>query len=215
MVKRYIILLVCCTAAIAPFPTGLLLIDAPVAQTRFTVTGYDRQRAFGPGWAKGPGGCDSRQIAMAEAWAQPCAVPYSQWGAGGGVGGDGGGDGGVAPITDPYTNEDLLPNDVELDHLYPLSAAWDMGAHAWPQEKRLAFANDPLNLVVTSSRANQAKSDKLPSEWMPPARRNRCAYSQRLAQVAAKYELALPRADRTVMRRSCAGLRGLTSARVW
>lgn len=212
VVKRYIIFLVCCTAALAPFPTGLLLIDAPVAQTRFTVIGYDRQRAFGPGWAKGPGGCDSRQIAMAEAWAQPCAVPYSQW-AGGESGGDG--DSGVAPITDPYTNEDLLPNDVELDHLYPLSAAWDMGAHAWPQERRLAFANDPLNLVVTSSRANQAKSDSLPSEWMPPARRNRCAYSQRLAQVAAKYELALPRADRKAMRRSCAGLRGLTSASVW
>lgn len=205
MVKRYIIVLICCTAAIAPFPTGLLLIDAPVAQTRFTVTGYDRQRAFGPGWAQGPGGCDSRQIAMAEAWAQPCAVPYTQWGTAGGV----------DPITDPYTNEDLLPNDVELDHLYPLAAAWDMGAHAWPQEKRLAFANDPLNLVVTSSRANQAKSDSLPSEWMPPARRNRCAYSQRLAQVAAKYELALPRADRKVMRRTCAGLRGLTSSSVW
>ncbi|WP_066529223.1 HNH endonuclease family protein [Corynebacterium bouchesdurhonense] len=199
--KRYIIILICCSAAIAPFPTGLLLIDAPVAQTRFTVTGYDRQRAFGPGWAQGPGGCDSRQIAMAEAWAQPCAVPYTQWGA--------------APISDPYTNEDLLPSDVELDHLYPLAAAWDMGAHAWPQEKRLAFANDPLNLVVTSSRANQAKSDSLPSEWMPPARRNRCAYSRRLAQVAAKYELALPRADRKVMRRSCAGLRGLTSSSVW
>lgn len=205
MVKRYIIVLICCTAAIAPFPTGLLLIDAPVAQTRFTVTGYDRQRAFGPGWAQGPGGCDSRQIAMAEAWAQPCAVPYTQWGTAGGV----------DPITDPYTNEDLLPNDVELDHLYPLAAAWDMGAHAWSQEKRLAFANDPLNLVVTSSRANQAKSDSLPSEWMPPARRNRCAYSQRLAQVAAKYELALPRADRKVMRRTCAGLRGLTSSSVW
>lgn len=205
MVKRYIIVLICCTAAIAPFPTGLLLIDAPVAQTRFTVTGYDRQRAFGPGWAQGPGGCDSRQIAMAEAWAQPCAVPYTQWGTAGGV----------DPITDPYTNEDLLPSDVELDHLYPLAAAWDMGAHAWPQEKRLAFANDPLNLVVTSSRANQAKSDSLPSEWMPPARRNRCAYSQRLAQVAAKYELALPRADRKVMRRTCAGLRGLTSSSVW
>ena len=205
MVKRYIIVLICCTAAIAPFPTGLLLIDAPVAQTRFTVTGYDRQRAFGPGWAQGPGGCDSRQIAMAEAWAQPCAVPYTQWGTAGGG----------APITDPYTNEDLLPSDVELDHLYPLAAAWDMGAHAWSQEKRLAFANDPLNLVVTSSRANQAKSDSLPSEWMPPARRNRCAYSQRLAQVAAKYELALPRADRKVMRRTCAGLRGLTSSSVW
>ena len=31
MVKRYIIFLVCCTAALAPFPTGLLLIDASAA----------------------------------------------------------------------------------------------------------------------------------------------------------------------------------------
>lgn len=265
--KRYVTILICCTIAIAPFPTGLLLIDAPSAPTRLTVTGYNRAAAFGPGWATGPRGCNSREIAMAEAWDQPCELPYSQWGnasggagsgaeggrghggAGGGAesgrsgaggsseggrsgnggsseGGRGGEVGGalartpapparVEPITDPYTGEDLLPADVEIDHIFPLSAAWDMGAYAWPQEKRLAFANDPLNLVVTSSRANQAKSDSLPSEWMPPARRNRCDYSRRLAAVASKYQLAIPREDRRVMRRSCAGFAGLTSARIW
>lgn len=200
----YVALLTCCTIAIAPFPTGLLHIDAPSTPTRTTVTGYNRADAFGPGWARGPGGCNSREIAMAEAWSQPCAVPYAQW--------DGGG---VAPITDPYTGEDLLPADVEIDHIFPLSAAWDMGAYAWGASERLAFANDPLNLVVTSSRANQAKSDSLPSEWMPPARRNRCDYSRRLAVVASKYQLALPREDRAAMRRSCAGVAGLFSARVW
>lgn len=218
--KRYVTILICCTIAIAPFPTGLLLIDAPSAPTRLTVTGYNRAAAFGPGWAAGPGGCNSREIAMAEVWHEPCAVPYSQWGAPSGGGGGAGAPAPapparVEPITDPYTGEDLLPADVEIDHIFPLSAAWDMGAYAWPQDKRLAFANDPLNLVVTSSRANQAKSDSLPSEWMPPARRNRCDYSRRLAAVASKYQLAIPREDRRVMRRSCAGVAGLTSARIW
>ena len=88
-----------------------------------------------------------------------------------------------------------------------------MGAHSWPADKRLAFANDPLNLVVTSSRANQSKSDKLPAEWMPPNTRAHCAYARRLNAVAVKYGLALSREDARVMRRSCAGLRGFASAR--
>jgi len=197
--RLYLAVLTVATVAIAPFPLGLLLIDAPLQPTRFTVTGYDREAHFGT-WVPVAGTqCTSRELALADAWSAQCDMPYAHWDA--------------APISDPYTGDPLLPADVELDHLYPLSAAWDMGAHSWNQEKRVAFANDPLNLIVTSSKANQAKSDMLPAEWMPPAWRAHCAYSRRLGAVAEKYGLPLTRDDYRVMRRSCSGARGLVSAR--
>ncbi|WP_230307870.1 HNH endonuclease family protein [Corynebacterium guaraldiae] len=65
----------------------------------------------------------------------------------------------------------------------------------------MAFANDPLNLVATARNLNQAKSDSLPADWLPPA--DRCDYSQRLAAVARKYQLPLPSRDYVVMRHQC------------
>ncbi|UIZ92929.1 HNH endonuclease [Corynebacterium sp. CNCTC7651] len=198
--RTYLTLLLICTLAIAPFPTGLLRIDVPSTPTRYTILGYDRASAFGPGWAPLPGGCDTRTAAMSHAWGGvPCTAPLYAWD--------------VQPIADPYTGRPIMPTDVELDHLFPLAAAWDMGAYTWPRDKRLAFANDPANLVVTSTAANQAKSDQLPSEWLPPDWRARCAYSRQLAHVAAKYALPLPAADQRAMRRSCAGLKALASRR--
>ena len=195
--RTYLAVLTAATIAIAPFPTGRLRIDAPVVPIRHTVLGYDRTTQFG-GWATTASGCTTRDVALAEVWGEPCHVPHHDWEA--------------APVTDPFTGEPLMPADVELDHLYPLSAAWDMGAHAWDQQTRVAFANDPRNLVVTSSTANQAKGDKLPGEWLPPARRARCAYAQRLADVASAYHLPLDRADHRAMRRACAGFQGLLGA---
>ena len=189
------------TLAVLPFPTPRSLFDAAATTpTRYTVIGYERAAAFGPGWAPTRSGCDTRAVAMAEAWGQSCTVPYVQWD--------------VGPIPDPYTGDDLYPSDVELDHLFPLSAAWDLGAYRWDAATRLQFANDPDNLIVTSSAANQAKSDMLPSEWMPPKHRSHCAYSQRLNHVARKYHLPLTTHDLRVMRRSCAGIKGLISERV-
>lgn len=105
------------------------------------------------------------------------------------------------PVTDPYTGSSL-PEDIQIDHIFPLRAAWDLGAHSWPAEKRKRFANDPSNLVAVSAQANQEKSDLLPSQWMPEVRRG-CWYARRLAAVAAAYELPLPRSDRRVMQRAC------------
>ncbi|QPK79961.1 HNH endonuclease [Corynebacterium lizhenjunii] len=112
-----------------------------------------------------------------------------------------------AEIFDPYSGTTLhledLPRPPEADHVLPLSAAWDLGASQWSTQLRVEFANDPLNLVVTSREANQAKSDQLPSQWMPPQRHTHCWYSQRLGAVAYKYSLALPAEDLARMRASC------------
>ena len=92
---------------------------------------------------------------------------------------------------------------IELDHIFPLSAAWDMGAYAWPMAKRLAFANDPANLVAVAKAENQAKSDSLPSEWLPSDSSRRCWYVNQLADIAVTYGLAVSAADAAVMRHQC------------
>lgn len=103
-------------------------------------------------------------------------------------------------LYDPYSSGPA-PDRVEVDHVFPLSAAWDLGASTWTREHKLAFANDPLNLVATARTLNQAKSDSLPGDWLPPT--DRCDYSRRLAAVARKYELPLPARDYEAMRHQC------------
>ncbi|WP_273415721.1 HNH endonuclease family protein [Corynebacterium appendicis] len=197
--RAYLAALTALTVAVVPFPTPHSLFDVPShPQPRRTVLGYERT-LFGEGWGMQPGGCTTREAVMASAWEiESCALPYRQWDMAA-----------AAPFTDPYTGEPLDPADVEIDHIIPLRAAWDAGAHAWPEDKRVAFANDPLNLVVTSRSANQSKSDSLPSEWLPPAKNSRCNYARRIAAIARVYGLALPKPDVRAMRRQCSGVRGL------
>lgn len=200
----YLAALTILTIAIAPFPTGQSLIDAPLPTIpqRHTVLGYDRT-AFGPGWGRPAGEtCGTREVVLAAAFSADCAVPWAQWDAHA-----------VAPITDPYTGKPLLPGEVEIDHILPVSAAWDLGAHAWTPAQRVAFYNDTRNLVAVASDVNQSKGDKLPSEWMPPNSRAGCAYGRRLVGVAKHYALPLPEPDLRAVRRACAGVQGLVSRR--
>lgn len=195
--RVYLTLLLILTIAYAPFPTGFSRIDAPTTRQRVTIIGYERDN-FGPGWQRHATGCTTREHAMAYVFEQPnCNVPHRQWE--------------PVDVIDPYTRERIRPKDVELDHLFPLSAAWDMGAFAWSDEQRLRFANDPHNLIVTSSKANQQKSDMLPSEWMPPSIPQQCAYARQLARVANMYDLRVTTNDLRTMRRACKGWRGVAA----
>lgn len=194
--RRYLLILSALTVLVVPFPTGQLPIDVPTVPHRTTILGYDRAE-FGPGWAAGARGCDTRATVMAAAFDADCAQPWPQW--------DG------PRVVDAYTGDFLLPHDVEIDHILPVSAAWDLGAHRWDDATRERYYNDPRNLVAVSSAANQAKGDKLPSEWMPTDRRSRCAYGRRMVDVAKHYALPLPRADLRAVRRACSGVAGLLS----
>lgn len=197
--RRYLLILSALTVLVVPFPTGRLPSDVPTVPHRTTILGYDRTE-FGPGWADGDRGCDTRAAVMAAAFSQDCTRPWPQWEA--------------DSVADPYTGETLLPHEVEIDHILPVSAAWDLGAHRWDSAQRMRFYNDPRNLVAVSSAANQAKGDKMPSEWMPAARRSRCAYGRQMVHVAKQYALPLPRSDVRAIKRSCSGVAGLMSRRV-
>lgn len=167
-------------------PVEHSLADVPEVPQRVRVLGYDRA-AFGAGW-RPEGGCTMREaVISAQFSAAPavdCALPRTL-------------------ARDPYAGEDLAADEVEIDHVFPLSAAWDLGAHSWDDARRSAFANDPRNLVAVHRSVNQQKSDQLPAQWLPPDPSARCWYVQRLAEVAAVYGLALPGEDARVMRAQC------------
>jgi len=105
-------------------------------------------------------------------------------------------------LHDPYTNTEVNFNRgvgsslaVQVDHVQPLSLAWQMGAWQWTKEKREQFANDPLNLIATSQFPNAQKSDSGPASWLPSNKSFRCQYITRFVEVAAKYDLALNQPD--------------------
>ncbi|MFD4357811.1 HNH endonuclease family protein [Nocardia sp. NPDC058518] len=115
-------------------------------------------------------------------------------------------------LTDPYTATDIhfSKSDggrIQIDHVYPLAAAWDMGAATWHPDKRRRFANDlAVNLLATGASTNQSKGDDTPSGWLPPARPNHCFYAAKYLTVAVDYDLPITAADNATLHdiaRSC------------
>lgn len=153
---------------------------------RQKIIGYERS-AFGEGWDLASGTtCDTRDVVMA---GQTPAAPNC--------------DAQGSELFDPYSQELISTDAIEVDHIFPLSAAWDHGAYQWDDATRQQFANDPLNLVATSRELNQSKSDSLPEEWLPPHSRATCWYSERVAAVAAAYRLSLSESSIQVMKKQC------------
>ncbi|WP_228390612.1 HNH endonuclease family protein [Streptomyces smaragdinus] len=113
-------------------------------------------------------------------------------------------------LYDPYTAKTITwtkskASSIQIDHIVPLSYAWQLGAAHWPEPKREQLANDPLNLLPVSGPANSAKRDSGPASWLPPNKKIRCAYAVRFAQVTLKYDLPVTPADKTQMLRQCEG----------
>ncbi|MFB9560838.1 HNH endonuclease family protein [Streptomyces tuirus] len=111
-------------------------------------------------------------------------------------------------LYDPYTGKDIAwkkakATEVQIDHVVPLSYAWQLGASRWSKEKREQLANDVLNLLPVSGSTNSAKRDSGPASWLPPNKSIRCSYAVRFAQVALKYDLAVTTADKAMMSKQC------------
>ncbi|MDP9183944.1 MAG: HNH endonuclease family protein [Actinomycetota bacterium] len=113
-------------------------------------------------------------------------------------------------LLDPYTHQvhefrKASAAAIQIDHVVSLSDAWQKGAQQWTPEKRLAFANDPLELMAVSRDVNQAKSDADAASWLPPYKPFRCAFVARQVQVKATYGLWVTGAERDAIRRVLAG----------
>ncbi|AEH07738.1 MULTISPECIES: HNH endonuclease family protein [Protofrankia] len=108
-------------------------------------------------------------------------------------------------LRDPYTNRIVRfdrsrsASAVQIDHVVALADAWRTGAAFWSPDKRLAFANDPENLLAVNGPTNQDKSDDDAAQWLPPNRGYRCQYVARQIGVKARYGLWVDAAEREAM----------------
>jgi hypothetical protein len=76
---------------------------------------------------------------------------------------------------------------LDIDHIIPLKWAHGHGGDRWTTLQKRNFANDPDNLLATSSSANRSKGAKGPDQWLPSI--NKCSYAQRWDQLIEKYRL--------------------------
>ncbi|ATL83452.1 lipoprotein [Streptomyces malaysiensis subsp. malaysiensis] len=110
---------------------------------------------------------------------------------------------------DPYTGRDVRfvrgRSKVDIDHVVALSDAWQKGALKWDRDKRLAFANDPLNLIAVDASANRRKGDGDAATWLPPNTAYRCDYVARQVAVKKVYGLWVTGAEKAAMRRVLGG----------
>ena len=178
-------------AAVLPAPSGSALgvLATLRVQGRGSKTGYSRAQ-FGPAWADvDHNGCDTRDDILNRdltdrswrAGTHDCVVLSGR-------------------LNEPYTGRVVIfsksqATAVQIDHVVALSDAWQKGAAAWPASERLAFANDPLELLAVDGPANEAKGDGDAATWLPPNKAFRCTYVARQVTVKATYRLTITQAE--------------------
>lgn len=159
---------------------------------RASKTGYERSK-FGNGWSA-VGGCDMRNNILARDMTnlvvdENCLVLSGE-------------------LIDPYSNQAISfhrgPNSsslVQIDHIVSLSDAWQKGAQNLSYQRRVEFANDPLELIAVDGRLNEQKSDSDVASWLPPYEPFRCQFIARQVAVKHKYDLWVTRAEFDMMKR--------------
>ncbi|MFF9901177.1 HNH endonuclease family protein [Streptomyces longispororuber] len=172
---------------------ALAAVDTLTVKGRAPRTGFDRAR-FGSPWADtDSNGCGTRDDILRRDLTGVkfrdgrCVVTAGR----------------LAP--DPYTGKDVTftrgRSRVDIDHVVALSDAWQKGAQRWDAGKRIALANDPLNLLAVDAGPNRGKGDGDTATWLPPNKGFRCAYVARQVAVKKKYGLWVTGAERDAMRR--------------
>lgn len=184
------------------------LPDLPV-KVRTKVPGYERGCkagqgcVFGPAWTDdtsapgGHNGCDTRNDVLHATLSNiefkgtsKCVVTRGTY---------------VEPYfgtAETFVKGEPTATQDEVDHTYPLAAAWDMGADTWSIEKRKAFANDiQYELVLTTHAINDQKSALTAGEWLPLLRSPAaaCNYAARYVLTASRYGLPITPLDKTAI----------------
>jgi hypothetical protein len=173
-----------------------VLATLPV-KGRAPKTGYSRDQ-FGPAWSDvDHNGCDTRNDVLRRDLTSVAFRPGTR-------------DCVVLSgvLADPYTavairflRGNATSTAVQIDHVVALSDAWQKGAQQLSPARRLAFANDPLNLLAVDGPANQSKSDGDAATWLPPNKSYRCNYVARQISVKSSYGLWVTQAEHDAMAR--------------
>lgn len=82
-----------------------------------------------------------------------------------------------------------------LDHIIPLRYAHNHRGDRWPPQKKAAFANDPMNLMLVERREQRRKGDRGPVQYLPREEYH-CSYARQWQAMAEKYDLDLANRDR-------------------
>lgn len=155
-------------------------------------TGYMRSQ-FGSGWAR-ERGCDTRNRILARDMLnveknEKCQVVSGH-------------------LIDPYAGNEIdfirgqgTSQAVQIDHVVSLSNAWQTGAQQLSENDRVAFANDPRNLLAVDGTANQSKGDGDAATWLPPNKAFRCEYVSKQIEVKSIYGLWVTLPEKNAMAR--------------
>ncbi len=183
-------------------PGQLLAADvlAMIPIEREQGAGYNRE-LFGYGTPIDGFGCRTRALVLIRDSLTPpqidrvgCAVVAGDW----------------FSTYDGFTSSD--PGDIEIDHVVALKEAWDSGANAWNADRLEAYSNDLVDgrtLRAVTSAVNQAKSDKDPTNWLPPAPDAVCGYLADWVSIKARWGLSMDESEhgriRNLLTERCPG----------
>ena len=171
-----------------PIPGSALALDvlAMIPVQLEHPAGYDRDR-FHYGDTTDDHGCRTRALVLkrdsltpAQVDAGACTVVAGDW----------------------YSRYDGVtwtdPAEVEIDHVVALKEAWDSGAWAWDDARLTAYGNDvddARTLVAVTGSENTAKSDKDPSNWIPPNADAVCTYLADWTAIKARWGLSMDESE--------------------
>jgi hypothetical protein len=82
--------------------------------------------------------------------------------------------------------------------MIPLKEAWDSGAWNWTSAQRQLFANDlsdPRPLIAVTAGQNRSKSDRDPSNWIPPQKSHTCTYLAEWVAVKSHWKLSMDQSE--------------------
>ena len=108
-------------------------------------------------------------------------------------------------------------SNIDIDHVVALKEAWDSGAWAWTTAQRTLYANDlsdARTLLAVTDSVNQSKSDKDPSNWLPPLASYHCTYISDWVAIKARWKLSMDQSEYGRVKKlvdSCAGTPVVTS----
>lgn len=102
----------------------------------------------------------------------------------------------------PYTGATITsPSDLVIDHIVPLSYAYEHGGDDWSAEEKELFANDLDNLLAVSIKGKKEKDSKGLAKYSPYTS-YRCQYTKNVISILHKYNLDITEAHHKTLEKA-------------